>query len=133
LGSLQGLNNRTEQQFARTPSLTQASVHALEKAFKEIRDHLAREMAAVPKARTLLQAARQQQERLAAIAANLPAHLPSSQGGGAEGKAALGLRASQSLGALSSGSGESGAAAGGRLGAKGESSGGFPAATIEEQ
>jgi hypothetical protein len=100
-------------------------VRALEKVFREIREHLGREMAALPKARALLDAARQQQGRLAAIAANLPAHLPSSQGGGgdaaAAGRGALGLRASQSLGALSSGSGDGGAAAAGRrLGAKGE-------------
>ena len=58
-----------------------ASVRALERVFKEIREHAAREAAAVPKARALLQAARTQQQALAQIAANLPAHLPGAPGG----------------------------------------------------
>ncbi|GBF99849.1 hypothetical protein Rsub_12549 [Raphidocelis subcapitata] len=61
----------------------EASVRALERTFKDIREHLARENAAVPKARALLQAARQQQANLLQIAANLPAHLPSNQQGAA--------------------------------------------------
>ncbi|KAI8465707.1 MAG: hypothetical protein J3K34DRAFT_525133 [Monoraphidium minutum] len=91
----------------------EASVHALERVFKDIREHVARENAVVPKARALIQAARQQQEHLQLVAANLPAHLPSNPAGGKPGAAAPGPAARAGLAAAGGGEGAAAAAAAG--------------------
>lgn len=64
--------------FVRDIQGIEASVRALEQLFDELRQRTQQEMASVPKARALLQAAELQQQHLQQISSNLPQHLPST-------------------------------------------------------
>ncbi|KAF6266088.1 hypothetical protein COO60DRAFT_642581 [Scenedesmus sp. NREL 46B-D3] len=64
--------------FVRDIQGIEASVRALEQLFDELRQRTQQEIASVPKARALLQAAELQQQHLQQISSNLPQHLPST-------------------------------------------------------
>lgn len=78
--------------FVRDIQGIEASVRALEQLFEELRQRTAQELAVLPKARALIQAAQLQQRHLQQISSNLPQHLPSFQTAPQSAAAAAGVK-----------------------------------------